>query len=123
MHWPDKLKELHIGVAGPKAASLLKQSVYHLVYEPDAPLCVGLGLPPQQRVFQDGDLFAVLDMNLPEGYLFDRIVDRFPKFALSKMHLLALMADGGIGRLGYSLPVCRVKTFCTADAALHCLKS
>jgi serine/threonine-protein kinase HipA len=109
MHWPDKLKELHIGVAGPKAASLLKQSVYHLVYEPDAPLCVGLGLPPQQRVFQDADLFAVLDMNLPEGYLFDRIVDRFPKFALSKMHLLALMADGGIGRLGYSLPGTAVK--------------
>ena len=53
-------------------------------------------------MFQEGDLFAALDMNLPEGYLFDRILDRFPKFALSKMHLLALMGSGGIGRLGSS---------------------
>lgn len=104
MNWPQKLKELRISVAGQATASLLKQSVYQLVYEPDAQHCVGLGLPPNARVFQDGDLFAALDMNLPEGYLFDRILDRFPKFALSKMHLLALMGAGGIGRLGYSLP-------------------
>jgi serine/threonine-protein kinase HipA len=101
---PDKIKELHISVAGQATASLLKQSVYQLVYSPDAQHCVGLGLPPSERVFQDGDLFAALDMNLPEGYLFDRILDRYPKFALSKMHLLALMGSGGIGRLGYSLP-------------------
>lgn len=104
MNWPEKLKELHVSVAGQTTASLLKQSVYQLVYEPGAQRCVGLGLPPNERVFQDGDLFAALDMNLPEGYLFDRILDRFPKFALSKMHLLALMGSGGIGRLGYSLP-------------------
>lgn len=104
MNWPEKLKELRISVAGQSTASLLKQAVYQLVYEPDAQHCVGLGLPPNVRVFQDGDLFAALDMNLPEGYLFDRILDRFPKFALSKMHLLALMGAGGIGRLGYSLP-------------------
>ena len=102
--WPDKLKELHISVAGQPTASLIKQSTYQLVYEPQAQQCVGLGLPPSQRVAQDDDLFAALDMNLPEGYLFDRIVDRFPKFALSKMHLLALMGSGGIGRLAYQVP-------------------
>lgn len=104
MNWPERLKELQISVAGQATAALLKQSVYQLVYEPGAQRCVGLGLPPSERVFQDGDLFAALDMNLPEGYLFDRILDRYPKFALSKMHLLALMGSGGIGRLGYSLP-------------------
>lgn len=104
MNWPEKIRELRIDVAGQTTASLLKQSVYQLVYEPHARHCVGLGLPPDGRVFQEGDLFAALDMNLPEGYLFDRILDRFPKFALSKMHLLALMGSGGIGRLGYSLP-------------------
>jgi len=102
--WPEKLKELYVSVADQRTASLLKQSVYQLVYEPGAQRCVGLGLAPNERIFQDGDLFAALDMNLPEGYLFDRILDRFPKFALSKMHLLALMGSGGIGRLGYSLP-------------------
>jgi serine/threonine-protein kinase HipA len=104
MIWPDKLKELQINLAGHPTATLLKQSTYQLIYEAQAQRCVGLGLPPAQRVFQDGDLFAALDMNLPEGYLFDRIVDRFPKFAMSKMHLLALMGSGGIGRVGYQLP-------------------
>ena len=104
MNWPERLKELQISVAGQATAALLKQSVYQLVYEPGAQRFVGLGLPPSERVFQGGDLFAALDMNLPEGYLFDRILDRYPKFALSKMHLLTLMGSGGIGRLGYSLP-------------------
>ncbi len=104
MIWPEKLKELQINIDDQAVAALLKQSVYQLIYEPRERRCVGLGLPPTQRVFQDGDLFAALDMNLPEGYLFDRIVDRFPKFALSKMHLLALMGSGGIGRLSYGLP-------------------
>ncbi len=103
MSLPDKIKELHVGVAGEKTATLLKQSVYKLVYETNALRCVGLGLPPDGLAFQDGDLFAALDMNLPEGYLFDRILNRFPKFALSKMHLLALMGNGGIGRVGYQL--------------------
>jgi serine/threonine-protein kinase HipA len=65
---------------------------------------VGLSLPIVDKVFQDGDLFAALDMNLPEGYLFERIVDRYPKFALSKMHLLALQGAGGIGRVSYAQP-------------------
>jgi serine/threonine-protein kinase HipA len=42
-----------------------------------------------------------MDMNLPEGYLFQRIVERAGKSALTKMHLLALMRDNGVGRLGY----------------------
>ena len=42
-----------------------------------------------------------MDMNLPEGYLFHRIVERSGKRALTKMHLLALMRDNAVGRLGY----------------------
>jgi serine/threonine-protein kinase HipA len=104
VNWPEKLKELEIRAMGEPCASLYKQSVYQLMYKPAAERSVGLGLPLSQRMFQDGDLFAALDMNLPEGYLFDRILDRYPKFALSKMHLLALMGAGGIGRLEYLLP-------------------
>lgn len=103
MTWPEKIRELSISVAGQPTAALLKRSVFQLIYEATAQRCVGLGLPPSERVFQEGDLFSALDMNLPEGYLFDRILDRYPKFALSKMHLLALMGSGGIGRLGYAL--------------------
>jgi serine/threonine-protein kinase HipA len=102
---PQKsLSELQLFVGGNAQARLHKRDVYSLVYEPGAQHRVGLGLPVEDRVFQDGDLFASLDMNLPEGYLFERILARFPKAPPSKMQLLALMGDGGIGRVGYALP-------------------
>ena len=45
-----------------------------------------------------------MDMNLPEGYLFMQIREFFPKQTITPMHLLALMGNNGIGRLGYRLP-------------------
>ena len=104
MSLPERLPELFLWVNGAPQARLHKRSVFSLAYEPDAQHRVGLGLPLEDRVFQDGDLFAALDMNLPEGYLFERILARFPKSSLTKMHLLALMGDGAIGRVGYALP-------------------
>jgi serine/threonine-protein kinase HipA len=101
---PEKLTDLCLQIGGITQAQLAKRSVYHLVYEAQARHIVGLGLPIEDKAFQDGDLFAALDMNLPEGYLFERIVDRYPKFPLSKMHLLALMGAGGIGRVAYVQP-------------------
>ena len=102
MSLPDKLKDLQLLVHGAVQARLTKRSVFSLVYDDAARHAVGLGLPLGDRVFQDGDLFAALDMNLPEGYLFERILDRYPKFELSKMHLLALMGAGSIGRVAYA---------------------
>ena len=104
MMLPEKLKDLSLLVADAEQASLAKRSVYSLAYADTARHAVGLSLPIADKVFQDGDLFAAFDMNLPEGYLFERIVDRYPKFALSKMHLLALMGAGAIGRVVYSQP-------------------
>jgi serine/threonine-protein kinase HipA len=101
MNLPEKLRDLRLWVAGAEQASLIKRSVYSLSYTDAAQHKVGLSLPIADRVFQDGDLFASLDMNLPEGYLFERIVDRYPKFPLNKMHLLALMGAGAIGRVSY----------------------
>jgi hypothetical protein len=45
-----------------------------------------------------------MDQNLPEGDLFMRIRELFPKQPMTPMHLLALIGRNGIGRLGYSLP-------------------
>ena len=104
MMLPEKLKDLSLFVASTQQASLAKRSVYSLSYTDTAQHAVGLSLPIADKVFQDGDLFAALDMNLPEGYLFERIVDRYPKFALNKMHLLALMGAGAIGRVTYAQP-------------------
>ena len=104
MSLPEKLRDLQLVVGGTPQALLTKRSVYSLVYEPEARHQVGLGLPVADRVFQDGDLFAAMDMNLPEGYLYERILARFGKFPVTKMHLLALMGAGGIGRVAYQLP-------------------
>jgi len=104
MSLPEKLQDLSLQVASAEQASLRKRSVYSLTYTDTAQHTVGLSLPIVEKVFQDGDLFASLDMNLPEGYLFERIVDRYPKFPLNKMHLLALMGAGAIGRVTYAQP-------------------
>jgi serine/threonine-protein kinase HipA len=45
-----------------------------------------------------------MDQNLPEGDLFMRIRELFPKQPMTPMHLLALVGRNGIGRLGYGLP-------------------
>lgn len=104
MTLPEKLRDLHLLVGGERQAELSKRSVYTLVYEAGARHIVGLGLPVSERAFQDGDLFAALDMNLPEGYLFERILAHFGKFPVTKMHLLALMGDGAIGRVACQVP-------------------
>ncbi|HMO48270.1 MAG TPA: HipA N-terminal domain-containing protein [Rubrivivax sp.] len=52
----------------------------------------------------DADLFPPMDQNLPEGDLFMRIRALFPKQQTTAMHMLALIGDNGIGRLG-----CRIR--------------
>src|SRR5262245_14704681 len=102
---PARIKRLNVALAGAAAGTLAREDQYVFTYasdRPDQPEA-SLLMPPSQTVWTDGDLFPVMDMNLPEGYLFQRIIEVFPKRALTKMHLLALMGDHGIGRLGYAV--------------------
>ena len=102
---PARIKRLNLAIAGADAGTLAREDQYVFTYASDRPHQpeVSLLMPPSQTVWTDGDLFPVMDMNLPEGYLFQRIIEVFPKRALTKMHLLALMGDNGIGRLGYAI--------------------
>jgi serine/threonine-protein kinase HipA len=102
---PERIKRLNVSVRGAPAGVLARDSQYVFTYvddQVDRP-AVSLLMPASTAVYTDGDLFPVMDMNLPEGYLFQRIVELYAKRPLSKMHLLALMGQNGIGRLGYSL--------------------
>lgn len=86
---------------------MLKASTYEFRYlDPDpAQPAVALLMPAAERLtWQDGDLFPPMDQNLPEGDLFMKIRQLFPKQPMTPMHLLALVGRNGIGRLGYSLP-------------------
>ncbi len=103
---PEQIKLLEVSIAGELKGQLLRQSRYEFRYlDADASQPpVGLLMPAQQLTYEDGDLFPVMDQHLPEGDLFMRLRQLFPKQALTAMHLLALVGANGIGRLGYALP-------------------
>ena len=105
---PEKIRALAVSIGDADAAGqLLKTSTYEFRYldpDPEQPP-VALLMPPKERLtWQDGDLFPPMDQNLPEGDLFMKIRELFPKQPMTPMHLLALIGRNGIGRLGYSLP-------------------
>jgi serine/threonine-protein kinase HipA len=105
---PDRIPQLEVSIAARAGAGqLLKSSTYEFRYLQAAPEqpSVALLMPATARLtWTDGDLFAPMDQNLPEGDLFMRIRALFPKQQTTAMHLLAFIGDNGIGRLGYRIP-------------------
>jgi serine/threonine-protein kinase HipA len=105
---PEKIRLLGVSIGDAEhAGQLLRTSTYEFRYldpNPEQP-GVALLMPPGEGLtWQDGDLFPPMDQNLPEGELFMKIRELFPKQPMTPMHLLALVGRNGIGRLGYSLP-------------------
>jgi serine/threonine-protein kinase HipA len=106
---PERLRALEVSIGEhPHAGQLLKVSIYEFRYLDAAAEqpTVALLMPASEKLtWQDGDLFAPMDRNLPpEGALFMRIRELFPKQPMTPIHLLALVGRNGIGRLGYRLP-------------------
>ncbi|MGB3071632.1 MAG: type II toxin-antitoxin system HipA family toxin [Ottowia sp.] len=105
---PEKVRLLNVSIGDAEhAGQLLRASTYEFRYLAPNPeqAVVALLMPPSERLtWQDGDLFPPMDQNLPEGALFMKIREMFPKQPMTPMHMLALVGRNGIGRLGYSLP-------------------
>ena len=103
---PEKVRLLDVHIGGERRGELVQQSQLLFKYLRDDPAQpeVGLLMPPVRLLYQSNNLFPVMDQNLPEGYLFERIREAFPKQPLTAMHLLALIGENGIGRLGFHLP-------------------
>lgn len=103
---PDKIKQLSVSINSAPCGDLLRHAVFEFRYARHSSDQDGVGLlmPPTRPSYQDGDLFPVMDQNLPEGDLFLRLRQLYPKQPLGPMHLLALSGSNGIGRLGFSLP-------------------
>lgn len=104
---PERIRLLDVAVNGAHSGRLAQASTFTFDYSRDDPGQPGVSLlmPPGILHFDGGGaLFPAMDMNLPEGYLFLQIREFFPKQTITPMHLLALMGDNGIGRLGYRLP-------------------
>ena len=103
---PERIRLLDVDINGTRSGQLANASTYTFDYRRDDPEQPGVSLlmPPGTLHFDGGGaLFPAMDMNLPEGYLFMQIREFFPKQSITPMHLLALMGDNGIGRLGYRL--------------------
>jgi serine/threonine-protein kinase HipA len=107
MMLPEKIRSVSVSIGDAEhAGQLLKTSTYEFRYldpDPEQPAAALLMSPSESLTWQDGDLFAPMDQNLPEGDLFMKIRELFPKQPMTPMHLLALVGRNGIGRLGYSL--------------------
>lgn len=103
---PERIRLLEVDVAGTMSGQLLKQSgfEYRYLQAGQQQPSVGLLMAPAQLTWRDGDLFPVMDQNLPEGDLFNRLRQQFPKQPMTAMRLLAMIGHNGIGRLGYRLP-------------------
>ena len=103
---PEKIRMLDVAIAGQARGQLVRQSQFEFRYLDEMPdqLAVALLMPSTRLTYTDGDLFPVLDQNLPEGDLFVRLRAMFPKQPMTAMHLLALVGANGIGRLGFSVP-------------------
>ena len=104
---PERIRLLDVAVNGSHSGRLAHASTVTFDYTRNDPgqSSVSLLMPPSILHFDGGGaLFPAMDMNLPEGYLFQQIREFFPKQTITPMHLLALMGNNGIGRLGYRLP-------------------
>lgn len=103
---PEKIKILDLSIGGSGTGQLVHQSRFEFRYlgsDPDQ-LSVGILMPPSKMTYEDTALFPVMDQSIPEGDLFMRLRQMFPKQPLTVMHLLALSGQNGIGRLGFSIP-------------------
>jgi serine/threonine-protein kinase HipA len=99
------IKHLVVNIDTRPGGDLYRESQYRFEYAQAARDPVSLIMPREDhQEYRHGALFAVMDMNLPEGFLLVQIRERFPKQPPSPMHLLALMKSNGIGWLSYREP-------------------
>jgi len=100
----ERVRRLSVLVDDKQGGELVRASQFQFTYAADAVQPISLIMPLADREFSDGALFAVMDMNLPEGFLLAQLRERSPKAPPTEMQFLALMGANGIGRLAYEQP-------------------
>lgn len=101
-----KIKRLEVGTEQGHAGRLDRESQFVFNYETTTRDCeVALNMPLRAASYTGNTLPAIFAMNLPEGYLHDRIVQRFAKHVkLDEMRLLSIIGSNQIGRLSFAIP-------------------
>ena len=101
-----KIRQLQVDTPEGGAGRIHRESQYVFNYSASVRACeVSLTMPLRAESYSGNALMPVFAMNLPEGYLHDRIVRRLAKHvALDDMRLLALTGQQQIGRLTFQVP-------------------
>lgn len=99
-----KIKRVNVSVPQGDAGRLSKGSQYVFEYfdESAQDREIGLTHPGFQSPFVKNFLQPIFTMNLPEGYLAEKIRQRMAKTPYNDLFLLSLIGDNQIGRLSYS---------------------
>ena len=104
-----RLKALFVGTSDGLSGLLSKESQHIFAYAAEAviPLdqrkAIALSMPVVAESYQSSPIFPVFQTSLPEGFLKDRIVERFSKtMRMDDMALLALAGGNRVGRLRLS---------------------
>ncbi len=101
---PKRVKHLEIETAQGHAGTLFRESQFVFRYvDPaleDEARAISLTMPPRPEGYTGNQLPPVLAMNLPEGFLLDRVIERFRKVfdVTDEMNLLALTSTRSAGR-------------------------
>lgn len=104
-----RLKSLYVGTDDGLSGLLVKESQHLFTYAPQAVAesderrAISLTMPVSASSYRSFPIFPVFQTSLPEGFLKDRIVQRFSKtMRMDDMALLALAGASRIGRLKLS---------------------
>jgi len=104
-----RLKALYVGTSNGLSGLLAKESQHVFTYAAEAvvPLdqrkAIALSMPVVAASYTSSPIFPVFQTSLPEGFLKERIVERFSKtMRIDDMALLALSGGSRIGRLRLS---------------------
>ena len=98
----QRIGQITIMVAGEVAGLLEKKPQFEFTYHSDAQSPVAVSMPVDNRFYQDGALFPIFEMNIPEGFIRHCITERLRKhIQVDEMLFLALQGNAGIGCIGY----------------------
>ena len=98
----QRIRQINIKVAGEVAGLLEKNAQFEFTYHSDAQFPVAVAMPLGRRSYQNGALFPIFEMNIPEGYVRHRITEKLRKhIQVDDMLFLALQGNAGIGCITY----------------------
>jgi len=98
----QRIRQINIKVADEVAGLLEKNARFEFTYHSDAQFPVAVAMPLERRSYQNGALFPIFEMNIPEGYVRHRITEKLRKhIQVDDMLFLALQGNVGIGCITY----------------------